>query len=285
MPMHILNAWPDYFEHGHEGLGTTYERFVLHGHFQRLAKDHDIGSVLEAPSFGMTGISGINSMWWAAEGIPVTVIDHDKKRLELISQAWEEVCLPVHCAWCPGDYARLPFSDKSFDMGWNFASLIFVKDMKPVLRELVRVTEKVIFLCIPNRHNPFVAMRIRSHGAEKGLYYENADRKKIVHLMAGLNWEEREHGTLDAPPWPDIAMNKEEMLRKIGLARMAYQMEKQRGGRVCILDYFAGRNRSMEDDVLRYAFFENLPEAIKKYWAHHQFFLFTPNNSNNSGFS
>ncbi|MEZ4599385.1 MAG: methyltransferase domain-containing protein [Syntrophotaleaceae bacterium] len=276
--MHILNAWPDYFENGHEGMGTTYERFVLHTHFQKLVRNHEIESVIEAPSFGMTGISGINSMWWSAQGIPVTVVDHNMERLKLIGQAWEEAGLSVHPAWTPEEYSRLPFGDKTFDMGWNFASLIFIENIEPILLELVRVTKKLIFFCIPNCHNPFVARRIKNHRREEGLYYENADREKIVRLMSDLGWTERGNGTLDAPPWPDIAMNKEDMLRRVGMAKLARLMEKQRESRMCILDYFSGRNRSMEHDVLRYSFLENLPEIIKKYWAHHQYFFFLPSN-------
>ncbi len=57
--------WKYYFETLHEGLGTTYERFVLHGYFNRIQDQYGVKTVLEAPVFGMTGISGINSVWWA----------------------------------------------------------------------------------------------------------------------------------------------------------------------------------------------------------------------------
>jgi hypothetical protein len=56
----IDNNWKQYFEDFDEGLGTTYERFILHRYFEKIQSTCSIESVLEVPSFGMTGISGIN---------------------------------------------------------------------------------------------------------------------------------------------------------------------------------------------------------------------------------
>ena len=94
--------------------------------------------------------------------------------------------------------------------------------------------------------------------------------------MAGLKWMEMAHGTFDAPLWPDIAMNKEDLLKKTGLAGLAKRMARGNDRRLCILDYFAGRNPGMEGDVLKYGHLERLPEWIKRHWAHHQYFIFTP---------
>ncbi len=58
-------SWPDYFRTRHEGLGTVYERFMLQRIFEQLHRSIGVRSLVEVPSFGMTGISGINSLWWA----------------------------------------------------------------------------------------------------------------------------------------------------------------------------------------------------------------------------
>ena len=274
--MHILNNWPQYFKERHEGLGTTYERFVLHHYFEKLRAYFGVGSVLEVPSFGMTGVSGINSMWWAGKGIPVSVVDHDEKRIESIRGVWEEMKLSVDCILSSKEYDILPFQDNAFDMGWNFASLSFASDLRLFLRELTRVSKRVIFICIPNRFNIFAVLRAKAAGSEAGIQTENTNPHRIKAVMADLQWEERDHGTFDVPPWPDIAMNKEQLLRKMGLIRLAAQMEKREGNGLCILDYFAGENSGMEEDISRYGFLEDLPEIIKRYWAHHQFFIFSP---------
>ena len=118
----INSVWQQYFKNRHEGLGTTYERFILHHYFERIKNKYSIKSVLEVPSFGMTGISGINSMWWAAKGVHVTITDNDKERINLIEKVWQELSLEANFVYYPnGSY--LPFENNSFDLSWNFTSL------------------------------------------------------------------------------------------------------------------------------------------------------------------
>jgi hypothetical protein len=57
-------TWKNYFKDFHEGMGTTYERFVLHGIFEKIRNEFGVETVLEGPVLGITGISGINSMGW-----------------------------------------------------------------------------------------------------------------------------------------------------------------------------------------------------------------------------
>ena len=82
----ITENWRRYFDEQDEGLGTTYERFILHRYFEKLRQEYVIQSVLETPSFGMTGVSGINSLWWASQRIDVTVIDNVEERLRLVEK-------------------------------------------------------------------------------------------------------------------------------------------------------------------------------------------------------
>ena len=274
--MYILNHWPEYFKNRDEGMGTTYERFILHRHFEKLKAEFDVVSVLESPSFGMTGVSGINSMWWAARGVEVTVTDHDNARRVAIKKVWREVGLPVDTTVCDPRYDTLPFSNKRFDLGWNFAALQFVRDIRPLLAELVRVVKKAIVICIPNRHNPLVSLRIHKERGRAGLYYGNARRETIVRLMAGMQWREHRHFSFDVPPWPDIAMSKEEMLKRVGLSQLANHSRPKAQSPLCILDYFAGEAPSMPHKVLRLDRLERLPESVRKYWAHHQWMLFVP---------
>ena len=90
----ITANWHRYFDDNHEGLGTTYERFILHHYFHELKKQYAVTSVLEVPSFGMTGISGINSIWWAAKNIPVTILDHSVERIALFKKGETRYRLP-----------------------------------------------------------------------------------------------------------------------------------------------------------------------------------------------
>jgi SAM-dependent methyltransferase len=265
----ITNCWEDYFRKPHEGLGTTYERFILHNYFNWLKDRYNIHSVLEAPSFGMTGVSGINSLWWASQGAKVTVVDQSSTRLDSIQRVWSETGLEAKFLCQPPKSAALPFADGSFDLAWNFAALWHVKEGEKYLAELSRVTKKALFICVPNKQN--VCWVLRPHDSnEYELQHINTDW--ILSCLMPRGWRLVKTGYFDVPPWPDIAMKKENMLRMIGMGKMANSMEDGKsGGGLCILDYFKGRSPEMGKDILKYGFMEQSPDWLKKYWAHHRF--------------
>ena len=264
--------WRVYFKDYYEGLGTTYERFILHHYFEKISKEYAIQSVLEVPSFGMTGISGINSMWWASHGIPVTVVDDNRERIELIRKTWQEVSLHADFICQPTYQEPLPFQNDAFDMSWNFASLWAVNDLNRFLQEMARVTTKALFICLPNRYNIF---RI-PHKAGRSDYATHCNLMKIKNILLKLHWEIADQGFMDTPLWPDIGMKKEDFLQKIGLKWLANKIQAKEEGYLCILDYFSGKNKSMEKEILRYGVLEKLPSIVKKYWAHHHYVIFTP---------
>jgi len=266
----ITNCWEDYFRKHDEGLGTTYERFILHNYFSRLKDRYDIHSVLEAPSFGMTGVSGINSLWWASQGAKVTIVDQSSPRLESIARVWREADLAAEFIYQPPTSAELPFADGSFDIAWNFAALWHVKDGEKYLSELSRVAKKALFLCVPNKQN--VCWVLRPHNSEEyELNHINTDW--ILSCLTPRGWRLTETGFFDVPPWPDIAMKKENMLKMVGLGRLAKSAESNNSAGLCILDYFNGRSPAMGKDILKYGFFENSPNWLKKRWAHHRFLV------------
>jgi hypothetical protein len=270
--------WKHYFETRHEGLGTTYERFVLHGYFRRIRNRYDVRTVLEAPAFGMTGISGINSMWWAMEGAQVTLVDHSSVRLDAIKKVWQEISLKARLVYDPGTYASLLFEDKEFDMSWNFAALHPELKLEVLLRELIRVTRKVIFICVPNRMNPFNRVCSMLKGRGKVVQLRGMDPGTIKRIMRNNGWQVKDKGFLDVPPWPDIAMSKEDLFRKIGLKQYARHLRENitEKSRICILDYYSGRNKKMKREMGRYGFLENSPNWLKTIWAHHRYFVFAP---------
>jgi hypothetical protein len=274
----LLENWEHYFETRHEGLGTTYERLVLHEYFRRIRDQYDVKTVLEAPVFGMTGISGINSLWWAMQGAQVTLVDHSRKRLAAIENIWNELSLEIQLGYDLGTYSSLPFEDGEFDMSWNFAALNRVLGVEGLLQELSRVTRKVIFICVPNRLNLFRPIRKLLLKERAPLGHFRMSSFFIEKSMAASGWQLREKGFLDAPPWPDIAMSKEELFRRIGLTWYAKNLERSitEGNRTCILDYYSGRNKKMKGRILRYAFLENSPRPLKSIWAHHRYYIFKP---------
>ncbi len=273
----ITSTWRQYFENPHEGLGTTYERFILHRHFKAIKEQYSVGNVVEIPSFGMTGVSGINSMWWALNNVPVTVVDGVTERLELIRKVWSSAKLEADFVYHPNDDATLPFGNESFDMSWNFASLWFISELDPFLGELTRITKKVIFICVPNRLGLGYASRFfLQKDDDSNLFLNNIIPGRIKKIMLNRGWKVSGQGFLDVPPWPDIAMKKEELLQKIGLTGLANRMRTDESDPLCILDYYSGKKANMESEILKYALLENSPWIIKRFWAHHWYAIFSP---------
>jgi hypothetical protein len=277
----LLAYWEHYFETRHEGLGATYERFVLHGYFKRIKDQYGVKTVLEAPVFGMTGISGINSVWWAVHRARVTLVDHNRERLAAVKKVWQELSLQAELIYNPGTYSSLPFADREFDMSWNFAALHSDIEPEVLMQELARVTRKVIFICVPNPMHLF-GLLLNSWPKElRGLRHFNMTSAHVEKIMTASGWQLKERGVLVVPPWPDIAMPKEELLRRIGLRRYARRLEKEiaRKDRICILDYYSGRNKEMKREMCRYGFLENSPNWLKTVWAHHRYFVFVSQHS------
>lgn len=268
--------WKPYFDNPHEGLGTTYERFILHELFSWMMSRFDIQSILEAPSFGMTGVSGINSLWWAQKKIKTTVCDHCPERLNRIHTVWQKLPFDADFVCVKQNYSQLPFSDNAFDLGWNFAALSYVADLPLFLKELTRTCKKTIFICMPNEKNIFCRLRMLSGNTpeeENGSRISFSGIEKIFHR---LNWTTADRGYFDIPPWPDIAMKKEDLLKKVGLVRLAEYFENRNESPLCILDYFNGKEKDMNDKIMRFRLLENAPLFFQRLWAHHQYSVFIP---------
>ena len=220
----------------------------------------------------MTGISGINSFWWASKGVKVAIVDQSAERLEAIQNVWSEAGFSADFTYQPPDSATLPFADNSFDLAWNFAALWHIKDGHTYLNELARVTRKALFICVPNQQN--VCWVLRPHDASE---YElkNIDTDWIGSSLIVRGWRLVKTGFFDVPPWPDIAMKKENMLKAVGLGGLLKAEAGENGNSkgLCILDYFSGRTPGMEKEMMRYGVLEQSPNWIKKFWAHHRYLV------------
>jgi len=82
-------VWKRYLTDWNEGLGVVYERFVLNDYLDQLIDQYQLETVLEAPLYGMAGVSGINSVRLAERGCHVTLIDSQAERLKGVRRLWE----------------------------------------------------------------------------------------------------------------------------------------------------------------------------------------------------
>jgi hypothetical protein len=273
----IMDNWQDYFYNPYEGLGTSYERFILHNLFKDIDTEFSIESVLETPSFGMTGISGINSVWWSGQGKKVVISDNNKKRIEFIKNTWINLNYPVLPILSENQI--LPYKNGSIDLLWNFAALWFLQDLSGFAELAKKIAKKVIFICVPNNLGIGYQIRKKLLNIPDRINLDFIKPKVIRNCFAGNGWELWKQGLFDVPPWPDIPMKKEDLLEKFHLGfLLKTKTEKsnmdQNSSPVSILDFYGNKKPEMEEEVLRYDFLEKFPHLFKLVWGHHRYFVF-----------
>jgi SAM-dependent methyltransferase len=278
----ILDTWKEYFlVDRNEGLGSSYERIMLNRMLGKLYERYTFKTTLEAPNFGFTGLSGINSLWLTKQyGVDVTVTDTDQERLDLIQGVWGEAGLQMTPVYVE-NYLKLPFADRAFDFSWNFAALWFVEDLATFLKEFTRVTRRVIVIGVPNQNG--LGYRLRKYLAqgefEKLLRESAIVPQTIIAQMEQLKWKLVAWDYIDVPPFPDIAMKKEDFVKLLRLEWLLRFLKKQ-GGKPAfysIMDYYTGKNPDFEQEILKHAWVErSAPRFIKSFWAHHKYFVFEP---------
>jgi SAM-dependent methyltransferase len=270
-----VERWKKYLTDYNEGLGLVYERLVLNDYLDRIVSKHNIRSVLEAPIFGMAGVSGINSVRLAQRGCAVTLVDENAERLAGIERIWGELNLRatfIHHA----DFARLPFDDGTFDLTWEWAGLWYLPNANALLRELVRVSRNLVFVAMPNRVQVGYLMRKFLLERDFVNYVDEswADINRIKRELRDVNIIEE--GVLDVPPWPDTVMPASQVLRRLGIKSKKLDAQFTGAGwNWSTMDYYLGRRPELKAMIDRYTFIERapIPWQVKTIWAHHRYVL------------
>ncbi|MCS7221876.1 MAG: methyltransferase domain-containing protein [Anaerolineae bacterium] len=275
-------AWKRYLTDYNEGLGLVYERFVLNDFLEQLRQRYSIRSVLEAPLFGMAGVSGINSVILARAGCNVTLVDDEPERLAGVRRIWCELKLPVtlvqvsRWGWC-----SLPFADRSFDLCWQWAGLWHLADAAGLLRELVRCARRAIFVAMPNRWQ--VGYLLRKLVIDRP-FFRTVDERwaqigRIRWILEAAGAQVVEQGVLDVPPWPDTVMPAAEVLGRLGI-RSRWLKKRFSGSNWhwSTMAYYLGQAPKLYDRVMRYAWLERapLPWPLKAMWGHHRYLIAIP---------
>ncbi len=269
--------WQNYLTDYNEGLGLVYERFVLNDFLLRIKGRYGFHTIVEAPLYGMAGVSGINSVHLARIKCPVTLADDDPVRLAGVRRIWGELNLPVR-ADLVTNWAHLPYADNSFDFAWNWAALWHLADPAALLRELVRVSNYLVFVATPNPVQ--VGYQMRKHIVEPEFVKEIDEKWTDIGLLRrqleAQGVEILEQGVLDTPPWPDTVMPARELLGKLGIRSAKLQGKfSGEGWRWSTMDYYLGRDPDLYQRVMKYAWLERwrLPWRVKQVWSHHRWVL------------
>jgi hypothetical protein len=273
--------WKQFFFNSNEGQGTLYDRLILHSFFDRFIENNKIKSALDCPSFGMTGFSGINSVYLAKKGINVTVADDDAERLLWTRKLWEKIGIGKAATFVQiDDWSNLPFKDNSFDLVWNLSSLWHIREnqVPGLVSELGRVYSNVLFISIHNAKQLVypVYKKMDSDFFEiineqfcKEEYLTNLFKRKL-----GAEFSEK--GYFVTTPWPGLIIKKEQLFggsnsenhRIIDIKRM---------DEMKIPEYIKYLDTNAKNKMKNLMLLEMLPNFVKKYWAHLTYYIFQKN--------
>lgn len=270
-------VWKKYLTDYNEGLGVVYERFVLNDYLEQLVDEYDVRTVLEAPLYGMAGVSGINSVSLAQRGCDVTLVDCVEERLKGITRIWRELELPAHFV-LHKDFSHLPFEENSFDLAWEWAGLWYLPNAEALLRELTRVSRKLVFVAMPN--NLQVGYLMRKYLIDRD-FFDTVDERwvqmgRIKSVLRDMGVHFIEQGVLDVPPWPDTVMPAAEVLRRLGIK--SKKLESQFSGEGwswSTMAHYLGQEPDLYERVIKYAWLDHtsIPWQLKLVWAHHRYIL------------
>ena len=272
--------WRKYLTDYNEGLGLVYERFVLNDFLDDLRQRYALKTVLEAPLYGMAGVSGINDVMLARSGVDVTLVDDNAERLQGVERIWQEdLQQPISLVQVPPTgWGELPFEDGQFDMAWSWAALWYIQDPAALLNELARVSNKLVFVAMPNNIQVGYWMRKLIIDRE---FFKNHDEswthiRRIRHILEEAGVEIIQQGVLDVPPWPDTVMPANEVLKRLGIR--SQKLEERFTGddwHWSTMAYYMGEQPELRTQVMKYAWLDHakLPWQVKSIWAHHRYLL------------
>ncbi|NOZ73297.1 MAG: class I SAM-dependent methyltransferase [Chloroflexi bacterium] len=273
------SIWEHYLHDYNEGLGLVYERFVLNDFLHDLQNRGSIETCLEAPIYGMAGVSGLNSVPLAQAGSAVTLVDDIPDRAQEVNRIWGELGLSPQMVVIPPElWGQLPFPNRSFDLVWNWAALWYLPDAAALLQEMARVSRRWVFVAMPNRLQIGYWMRkwlldrpffdtIDERWVNIGLIRQQLEAAGVKIIATGV---------IDVPPWPDTVMPANEVLQRLGIR--SKKLEEQftgEGWSWSTMAYYLGEQPDLRERVLKYAWLDRapLPWQVKAIWAHHRWLL------------
>jgi len=262
-----------------EGLGTVYERFRLNYIFERLISKWDIKKTLEFPLYGMTGVDGINSVYFAQQNIDVELVDTDQERLEQVKSYWKLLGLDhkLTSHYCPSsELGNIALKDNNYDFVWNFAALWFYHDADSIINRMIDLSHNLVMISVNNVVQP--GYPLRKYILDKEFFIKNdidtrwVNMAKIKSILRTKGMEILDEGVFDTPPWPDTCLPVDELKRKLGFK---IESNKKSDWLWSMMAWYAGEDPDLENKVKKFMFIEDspLPQFIKQFWSHHRYII------------
>jgi hypothetical protein len=197
------------------GLGTTYERVAVARLLSRVASEREIATVLEGPTDGITGISGLNSVPLAQRGADVELVLGSEDEVALARRAWDALGLSDRLTLRVAHGDALGAAGRKFDLVWNFNSLPQVADADRLLDEMCEASARYVMVFVSNTKNyGFPIHRLHHRAARDPWSHGNIsvmNARVIADKLSERGFEIVEKLLVDTPWWPDIDSPIEEV--------------------------------------------------------------------------
>jgi hypothetical protein len=186
-----------------EVFGVTYDRYVLFQLHHILTRQLGLKSVVEMPSHGAKAAGSLYSIGFAHAGSRVTLVNPE---MDMMS-GWKTLELDKKVSTLEDvDVCQSGFTDKEFDLAFNFVTWTELASPSDYLREMKRIARYVLLVTCNNFQPGYPWHRFLhkifgfewNHGQVE---YNHITRVKKMYRQAGLNIVE--YGAIDTPGWPD----------------------------------------------------------------------------------
>lgn len=267
-----------------EGYGTAYERFSLNKFIIGMVNKYNISTVLEMPANGIMGIPGIKSMIFAKLGCKVTVSHPSQEFLNNAKRIWD--CFGLEADFVKSYWINSVFNDDSFDLVWNFCVYEHFENPKEVVREMLRVTKKYIFIENQNIHNIGLPLHRLYHILKNETWdHGNVQQMRLSNLrkiIDELNAIEIDIGATDMPPWPDINIRLKQILSEKdnkGVYNELRPMVRTKEISEVINEIKSFQEFRIKDKIIYYLFNiwyfieDRIPFILKGFLAHHPYII------------
>ena len=197
------------------GLGTSYERLAVARLLARLAERYPIETVLEGPTDGITGISGLNSIPLAQRGAHVELHLAEQDEVELAERAWSNLGLSDRVRIVRSEGFSLGAEQRAFDLVWNFNALPQVPAPEDLLDEMCEASRRFVLVFVSNTWNYGFPVH-RLHHVAAGEPWSHGDisvmnTRAIARALSERGFDVVERLLVDTPWWPDIDSPIEEV--------------------------------------------------------------------------
>jgi len=262
------------------GLGTSYERVAVARLLAGLADRYTISKVLEGPTDGITGISGLNSVPLALAGASVDLVLGNPDEVALAERAWEALGLSDRVAIRAADGDSLGVEPRSHDLVWNFNSLPQVASADALLDEMCEASSRFVMVFVSNTWNyGFPIHRLHHKVAREPWSHGNIsvmNASAVARKLSDRGFKVVERLLVDVPWWPDIDSPIEEVAATFLPFLKRFVSDSKRLERytwtIDTLPYFDDeRLASLLSDIEKHFAIENTGfKPLQIFFAHHR---------------